>query len=94
MNKAKKIDPSLPAVVLTEGLLAEQSRKRDDAIDAYRRLTAAAPKDPEGYFRLGRLLLSDRRGRMAGQRSLETVVKLDPQGAWGDRARRLLEKRR
>ena len=94
LNKAKKIDPSLPAVVLTEGLLAEQSRKRDDAIDAYRRLTAAAPKDPEGYFRLGRLLLSDRQGRMAGQRSLETVVKLDPQGAWGDRARRLLEKRR
>jgi predicted TPR repeat methyltransferase len=78
---------------LTEGMLAEMSRKRDDAIEAYRRLTQAAPKDPEGYFRLGRVLLSDRRERAAGRTSLETVVKLDPQGTWGDRARRLLAKR-
>jgi len=93
LRKAKKIDGALPSVALTEGILAEKNRKQDQAITAYRRLTVMAPKDPEGHYRLARILWSDRRSRASARSSLKTVIELDPQGTWGDRARRLLSKR-
>ena len=90
LQKSLRVEPDLPEALLGLGQLAERKRRTDEAIRRYKRLTQVAPKDPEAAFRLGRLLFADRKARELGRTELQRASTLDAEGAWGERARRLL----
>jgi len=92
LSKAQRLERDLPATLLAQGQLAEATGQRDDAIARYTRVTQVAPKHPEAFFRLGRLRLADPDDRDAAVQALRLAEKLDPEGAWGFRAKKLLER--
>jgi Tfp pilus assembly protein PilF len=72
------------------GLAYEMLGKGDRAADAYRQAIAAAPSSPLPHLHLARLLLKHNLHREAGE-SLIEVIRLDPQGSYGQEAKRLLD---
>ena len=90
IRQSLAIEPGLPAGLLAKGLLLETGRRPLKAIPVYTRLTQVAPRSPQGFFRLGRLLSRRAKTRRRGRDALKAAVKLDPEGIWGTRARRLL----
>jgi len=92
ISKALREAGRLPAAILADGMLAELEGRRELAASRYQRLTQVAPKDPQGHYRLGRLLLRERETRRSGRLSLRKAVRLDPDGSWGYRAKRELER--
>ena len=92
LARALRLERDLPSALLARGQLAEAERRPDDAIERYARVTQVAPRDPEAFFRMGRLQLEEAETRDAGVRALRQAEKLDPDGAWGVRAKNLLER--
>ncbi len=91
IRKADGVEPDLAETLIAAGLLAEKQRKPERAAVRYRRLTQVAPKDPEGFYRLGKLLLDDAATRESAEAELKRASELDPEGVWGARARQLLQ---
>ncbi len=89
LRKADAVEPDLRESLMTAGLLAEKRRRAGQAIGHYRRLTEVAPKEAEGWYRLGRVLLAERE-RAAGRAALEKALALDAEGVWGKRAKQAL----
>ncbi|MGB0648183.1 MAG: tetratricopeptide repeat protein, partial [Bradymonadia bacterium] len=90
LDRARRIDATHPEVLVTAGQLYEKNGKKKKAKDAYRRLLEQDESSSEAQFRLGRLLLSNKRTRREGGALLESLVRSSPESIWGDKARRLL----
>ena len=90
LERARRIDADHPEVLITAGQFYEKSGKKKKAKDAYRRSLEEDESSFEAQFRLGRLLLSNKRTRREGGALLESLVRSSPQSIWGDKARRLL----
>ena len=93
LEAAQRAEPDLPAVIISLGRVAEMKGDAEGAAQLFERATRVAPNDPEGWFRFGRLLDSQRRTRREGQAALQRAVDLDPGGRWGALARRQLTSR-
>lgn len=91
LQRALEIEPDLPSALVAQGLLAELDRDLETAAARYQRATQVAPDDPEAFFRLGRLLFNERATRGMGRDALKKVVRMDPEGPWGVRAKKQLE---
>ncbi|MEE2789983.1 MAG: tetratricopeptide repeat protein [Myxococcota bacterium] len=88
--RALRIEPDLPAGLLARGMLAESRRQYDKARRLFARLVEVKPDSVEGLFRYGRLLLRNDVNRALARRIFQDVQRLDPDGRWGDRARKLV----
>ncbi len=93
LDRAQRIEVDLPATLVALGQLAEVEGHTDDAVAHYTRATTVSPNDPEGFYWLGRVLRETSRGRDEGATALRKATQLDPEGRWGLRARRLLDRR-
>jgi predicted Zn-dependent protease len=93
LDRAQRIEVDLPATLVALGQLAEVEGRTADAVAHYTRATTVSPDDPEGFYWLGRMLRDTSGGRDGGATALRRAAQLDPEGRWGLRARRLLDRR-
>ena len=92
LRRALKLERDLPSALLAQGQLAELEGQVDVALARYTRVTQVAPSDPEGFYRLGRMLSGGAETRADADRALRKAERLDPEGAWGFRAKKLLQR--
>ncbi|MFN3196815.1 MAG: tetratricopeptide repeat protein [Bradymonadia bacterium] len=87
-QRALKISADLPSALITLGRLAEGSGALDVAAARFQRATQVDLRNPEAQYRLGRLLVTQDETRGQGMEMLSQVINLDPDGRWGQLARR------
>ena len=87
-ERALKISADLPSALITLGRLAEEDGALDDAAARFQRATQVDLRNPEAQYRLGRLLVGQSDTRAQGMEMLAKVIALDPDGRWGQLARR------
>lgn len=90
LKKARRINRSKAAVSIAWGLYYEKTGKKQKAEDEYRRLIERDEQSVEAQYRLGRILLSQKRTEREGRALLESLSRAAAQSVWREKARGLL----
>jgi len=90
LKKARRINRDTAAVSIAWGLYYEKTGKKQNAKDEYRALIERDEHSLEAQYRLGRMLLSQKRTKREGRALLESLSRGATQTIWGEKARGLL----
>jgi tetratricopeptide (TPR) repeat protein len=90
LKKARRINRDTAAVSIAWGLYYEKTGEKQKAKDEYRQLIERNENSLEAQYRLGRILLSQKRTKREGRAVLESLSRAATQTIWSEKARGLL----
>ncbi|MEE2757549.1 MAG: tetratricopeptide repeat protein [Myxococcota bacterium] len=91
-RRALALDKNHPDTILAAALVSEARGKFSKAISWLQRLVAVAPQNAKGHYHLGRVLSMVVDAEVRARRPLETAIRLEPDGIWGHKAKRVMRR--
>ncbi|MBV69880.1 MAG: hypothetical protein CMH52_00900 [Myxococcales bacterium] len=91
-RRALALDKNHPDTILASALVSEARGKFSKAIGWLQRLVAVAPQNAKGHYHLGRVLSMVVDAEVRARRPLESAIRLEPDGIWGHKAKRVLRR--
>ena len=91
-RRALALDRNHPDAILAAALVSEARSKYSKAISWLQRLVAVAPLQAKGHYHLGRILSMVIDAENRARKPLQTALKLDKDGIWGHKAKRVLRR--